>query len=333
MGGIYLCSARRSQRFCKRWFCVHDRVLRYTSGPRARILPPVSALASLTALLLAVLPVHVEGDVCPSGAEVEQALASMIPMAPQPAGNNMARVERKGGKLRIVLIDAQSRVIAERVLDERGSCAELAKLAAIVIASWASDVHPEFLHPHAEPPAPPPAESPARGGAYDILLGASLSQSDQLAVGGSLGAAWFPYGAGLGLGLHVAGETRRTLDLGDGQAHWRRWVGSAEIAWRWARADLTVDPHAGLSLAWLTTSGAGFYQDQSSAVYSLAVTMGIRSAWWFSRRIAVWIDARSLYFTQGDVVYSTPPVRESALPRWQGIASIGLALGRAPDSR
>ena len=293
----------------------------------------VPAVVFATALLLAALPVRVESDACPSAAEVEQALASMLSSVSGVVGQDVAKVERTGGHLRVELVDATAAVLAERLLDGHGSCAELAELAAIVIASWESDVHPEFVRPHAEPLVAPPPATRAPGAAFDVSLGASLSQAGQLAAGGFLGAAWFPRGKGLGLSFLVAGETTRTLEVGDGQARWRRWTGSPEIAWRWGRGGLAVDGHGGLALGWLATNGVNFSENKSNASFSLAVTAGIRSSWWFSRHIAGWIDVRGLIFTRSDVVHTSPTGEESEIPRLVGIASIGLALGRAPTFR
>ena len=257
----------------------------------------------------------------------------MLSTASGAVGQDVAKVERSGGRLRVELVDATAAVLAERELDGHGSCAELAELAAIVIASWESDVHPEFVRPHAEPPAAPPPAARVPGAAYDVSLGASLSQAGQLAAGGSLGAAWFPRGTGLGLSFVVAGETTRTLEVGDGQARWRRWTGSPEIAWRWGRGGLAVDGHGGLALGWLATNGVHFSENKSNASFSLAVTAGIRSSWWFSRYLAGWIDVRGLTFTRSDVVYDSPTGGEAEIPRLVGIVSIGLALGRAPTFR
>jgi hypothetical protein len=305
-----------------------DPLISGTLSYTARVFATVFA----TALLLAALPVRVESAACPSGVEIEASLTSMLSTASGVAGHDVAKVERLDGKLRVELSDDKSVIIAERVLDGHGSCAELAQLAAIVIASWESDVHPEFVRPHAEPPAPPPPTF-APNGAYEVSLGATLSQAGKPAAGGSLGTAWFPRGTGFGLSLLVAGGMSRTLDLGVGQARWRHWTGNPEIAWRYWRAGLAVDGHGGLALGWLETSGADFSENRSSTTFSLAVTAGIRSAWWFSRHIAAWIDLRGLYFTRGEVVYSTPAGGEAEVPRLEGIVSLGLALGRAPAFR
>lgn len=254
----------------------------------------------------------------------------LLPLPSIPLVQDVAKVEGLHGQLRVELVGADDVVIAKRALDGSGSCSELARLAAIVIASWESDVHPEFVRPQ-PPPAARPAAAPA---AYDIALGVSLEQADKLAVGGAIGASWFPRGLGPGLDLLFAGETTRTLDLGEHQARWRRWTSSLQLAWRWGRPGLVVDAHGGLTLGWLTTKGVDFTENESNSSVSLAGTLGIRSSWWFSRHAAVWLDLRGLYFTRRESVFSPGPTGGKAqVPRWGGIASIGVALGRAPHFR
>jgi hypothetical protein len=77
-------------------------------------------------LATATSPVQVMHDGCPSGAEVELALSSMIasPTA-TPANRDIAKLERQPDKLRVELVDADGVVIGERTLDGTASCAEL----------------------------------------------------------------------------------------------------------------------------------------------------------------------------------------------------------------
>jgi len=289
------------------------------------------------ALLLADLPVRVESEACPSGAQVEKALAAMLPAAPDAALPDLARVERRSGKLRIELVDAKATVIAERVLDGNGSCSDLADLAAAVIGSWENDVHPDFMRPHAEPsPAPvvvTPALASSASMAYDVALGASLSLAGSPAVGGTLAAITVPRGTGPGLRLFAAGEETRTLDLGVGQARWRRWMGAAELDWRFSHGPLVVDVHGGLGLGWLTASGAGFSQNLSIFTFSPAATAGARLSWWVTRRFAIWLDLGGIYWTRGQTVYSQPSGSEQEIPQLLGLASIGLAAGRVQTGR
>jgi hypothetical protein len=297
----------------------------------------MSPAALAGALLLAALPVRVESDGCPSGAEVEKALAAILPAAPDAAQPDLARVGRRDGKLRIELVDAKATVIAERVLDGNGSCSDLAALAAAVIGSWESDVHPDFMRPHAEPsPAPVvamPAPRSSASMAYDVAAGASLSLAGSAAAGGTLAVIGIPRGAGPGLRLFAAGEAARSLDLGVGQARWRRWMGAAELDWRFARGTLVLDLHGGLGLGWLAVDGVGFSENLSILTFSPAATAGARLSWWVTRRFAAWLDLGGLYWTRGQTVYSQPSGSAEEIPQLLGLASIGLAFGRVGTGR
>jgi hypothetical protein len=296
------------------------------------ILSAVPAVALITALVFAVLPVRVESEACPSVADIEQALASMLPMSSDPVDQDLAKVERAAGRLQITLFDGESSVIAERALDGDGSCAELAALSAVVIASWESDVHPAYERPHANPPSPPAAPLPTTG-AYDVALGALASEAGTLAVGGALGIYWFPRGTRLGLGLFAAGDTLRSLQLDVGKARWRRWMVGPEIMWRWGWGRSALDAHVGLALGWLATRGADFSENKSSLTFSSAGTLGLRWSFWVKPRLAAWVDLRGLAWMRDEAVYSLPTLQESKVPRLEGIASMGLAFGRAANSR
>jgi hypothetical protein len=307
----------------------------------------VIAVSGVLLLWVAASPVQVVqpvGDGCPAGEEVELALASMLTGAPT-ASRDVARLQRAGDALHVELVDPQGGVIAERTVAGGGSCAELAQITAIVIASWESDVHPEFVREPAEivqvrrapPPDPPPAIAPPPPAAtYDVAGGVSFGQADTVAAGASLGAAWFPRGVGLGLWTLVAGDMPRTVAVGPHEARWRRWTANLEAAHRWTRGRFAIDPHGGLTLGWVTTEGVDYTQNRSDSAFSLGGTAGIRLSQWFARRAALWVDVRGFYFLRQESVYGTgagTTVSEAALPSWGAVASVGLALGRGPISR
>jgi hypothetical protein len=300
-------------------------------------------MASCVVLLLAVAisPVRVVDDGCPSGTEVEAALASMLTSSgTTPAGRDVARLERGPDKLRVELVDAEGVVIAERTLDGPASCADLGRMAAIVIASWESDVHPEFVGQpvdivrvegarSSETPAPALSST-----AYDIAAGVTIGQADKLAAGASLGAAWFPNGGGLGVWILGTGDMARTVAVGMHEARWRRWTTSFELARRWARDRFVVDAHGGVTLGWLTTEGVGYALNRSDSAVSLGGTAGIRFASWVSRGAALWLDLRGFYFPRRDSVYGGgTTVADAPVPSWGAIAGLGAALGRPPLSR
>jgi hypothetical protein len=293
---------------------------------------------------VATSPVRVVNDDCPTGAEVELALASMItPSGAVPANRDVAKLERRPDKLRVELSDPDGVVIAERTLDGGASCAELGRMAAIVIASWESDVHPEFVRQPAEiprvervaqPPAPSPAAAPSA--AYDIAAGVTFGQVDTPAAGASIAAAWFPRGVGPGLWVLGGGDRERTIAVGTHEARWRRWTASLELAHRWARGAFAVDAHGGATLGLLATEGVDYMQNQSDSDVSFGGTAGIRAARWTSRHTALWIDLRGFYFPRRDSIFGTgagTTLAETAVPSWGGIVGLGIALGRAPLSR
>jgi hypothetical protein len=303
----------------------------------------VLAVGVVSVLAIATSPVRVVAsqiadDGCPSGAAVEQALASMIaPDAPAPTIRDVARLERSPGKLRVELVGTDGVVIAERLLEGNGSCADLGRMAAIVIASWESDVHPEFVrqpaeivrHPRPEP-LPEPPVTPAVSAAYEVAAGVSLAQADKPAAGGSIGAAWFPRGRGLGVSVLGAGEMTRSITVGAHEARWRRWTASLELSRRWARAGFALDAHAGLTLGWLATEGVDYTQNRSDSAISLGGTAGLRASWWASRHAGGWLDLRGFYYPRPESVYGVgATVDQTTIPGWGAVASIGVALGRA----
>lgn len=308
--------------------------------------PRVSAAAIVSLLVAAISPVSVLDDGCPSGADVEAALTSMLAPQREPRSNqDVAQLEHRTNALHVELRDSDGVIIAERMLNEGASCPELARLAAVIIATWESDVHPEFLRPLADidrrvapsPPSPPDRRTVApSAAAYDVAAGLTLGQADTLAAGASIGAAWFPRGSGLGVWALGAGDITRTIHLGPHEARWRRWTASLELAHRWTRHRLSIDGHGGVTAGWVTTQGVDYVRNQSASTTAVGATAGIRSSWWISRHVGVWGDLRAFYFPSRDFIYATSAgvtAAEAPVPSWGGVASIGLALGRAPLSR
>jgi hypothetical protein len=292
-----------------------------------------AALASM--LLLAVSPVQVESEDCPSGVEVEQMLAAMLPSVPDTARRDVARVKKRALGLRIELLQPDGGVIAERSLERQGSCRELAEFAATTIARWEGDAHPELLRPNADSTPGPSIELPtaqrAHPGAYDAALGGSLSYAGSLAAGAVLALTWIPGASGLGVRVLGSTDMERTVDLDVGRARWRRWTGSAELDWR--LSGLPLDFHGGVALGWLTTRGLDALDVHRTASFSPAATLGTRLAWWMTRQLALWLDVSGYTWIRSQKMYADPPAREQEISRWQGVASAGLAIGSLPPGR
>jgi hypothetical protein len=294
------------------------------------------------ALLLAATPVQVEAEDCPSGRDIELALSNMLPPMPEDRRPDVARVVHQGDRLQIELVNADAAVIAERWFDQTGTCADRAALVAVVIASWESDVHPEFARPHTEPIPTAAVAAPAANQensepvpqSFDVAAGASLSLADSLAVGAALAATWVARGAGLGAHLSAAGETARTLDLGGAQANWRRWTIAAEADWRLVSGGpAMLDIHGGLALGLLSASGARFDQNRSTLSFAPGARAGARFSWWLTRNFAVCLDVAGIYWLRQQIVYAQPVPAQQDVPRFQGVAMLGVAVGRAPSPR
>jgi hypothetical protein len=293
--------------------------------------------------LLAATPVQVEAEDCPSGRDIELALSNMLPPVPEGRHPDVARVVHQGDRLQIELVNADAAVIAERWFAQTGTCADRAALVAVVIASWESDVHPEFARPHTEPipdaaVAAKVAVQDNRGTmpvdqSFDVAAGPTLSLADSLAVGGALAATWVARGAGLGAHLSAEGETTRTLNLAGAQANWRRWTIAAQADWRLARGPATLDVHGGLALGLLSAGGARFSQNRSTLSIAPGARAGARLSWWLTRNFAVCLDVAGIYWLRQQIVYAQPVPAQQDVPRFQGVAMLGVAVGRAPSTR
>ena len=299
--------------------------------------------ALICATLSTFLPVRVQSDTCPSGDEVERALEPMLPPLARAGRPDWAHIVRQGSLLQIELINPDGAVIVQRSIDNAGSCAGLAEIVAVVIASWESDVHPEFSRPQAEIAAAPaaPASTPlpteatrAAPASYDVAGGGGLSVADSAVLAGVITGVWVPRGTGLGGHLLVLGERDHGTTLGTGRAEWHRWSASAGLDWRGTRGKVALDLHGGLALALLVGNGSGFSPSHSARSWTPGLGAGARASLWASRHVAVWLSVTGFYWQRSQVLTTgSTPVVEREVPHFQWLASFGLAVGRAPQAR
>jgi hypothetical protein len=114
------------------------------------------------ALLLHTAPASAEPLVlspldCPAPNEVDARVRKILGVAPDVALPERASVLPDGESLRITLRTADARVLGDRQLPVEGDCDAQAAAVAVLLATWLSDVHPEFVGNL--PEAPAPAES------------------------------------------------------------------------------------------------------------------------------------------------------------------------------
>jgi hypothetical protein len=285
----------------------------------------------LGASLLAVLPVRIEAEACPSKDDIQQRLETMLSSASPSTAPDVARSFRLGNTLRIELSSTDGVIIADRSLPYAGSCAELASMVAVVVASWESDVHPEFARPHADLARTraglkaQTAEAPIRPSwVLDLSAGAGLSLADSAALGGALAMTWFPRNAGLGARLCALGETRHTADVGSGQAHWQRWTVGGELDWRAQGKATSLDLHGGVALGILQATGVGFEPNRSDSSLTAGLVLGARFSLWASRRFAVIADLSGSYWARDQKLRSSLGF-DNEVPHFQGLVALGLA--------
>jgi hypothetical protein len=290
------------------------------------------ALAPVFTLLAAGAGVEVAGSGdCPTPGEVTARVAALLPPSAQAPGT--VEVGAVTGELRVLLRQPDGAVAAERRLPVAGlACADLAAAAAAVIATWTSDVHPDFAP--SRPPAPAlvvsaGARPAAAGPAFAAALGAVASAAP---AGGDAGwaagveVAGLVYGAArtLGARLAVGSATERRFAVGGGRAFARRWVAALGpvYALDGGGGPLRVELGAGAALSWFTVRGGGFARNLSDGEVDYgggaSLALSLRRRWWApftALEATAWPRRRTAVDLETGVTRS--------LPR----AELGLVLG------
>jgi len=212
---------------------------------------------------------------CPAASTVEARVRETLGLAKTTALRERAAIGRTGPSLRVTLRAEDGRILGDRVLRAEGSCDELAGVAAVILATWISDVHPEFVGSLPEAPKAPTADNgpPAapvrpndshasRRWSFGVAAGVDLS-SIQVAPLVSLGARWLPARSGWGGFVTATLTGPHDQDLGEGQVHYWRWPLAMGLALRVPVSSTRFDFQAGPALAWLRASGQSLAQPET----------------------------------------------------------------------
>jgi hypothetical protein len=250
----------------------------------------------------------VAGETCPAPADVEGRVRAILHLPPERELAEGYVAERHEAGLYVELRAPDSTLIGQRTLPGQGSCDDLAQAAAVVLAAWLSDVHPDFAGalPEAPPPAPepekpaepvpqpsppppparPPRQAPSREPAprpepathrLRVSLGAGLELSGKLALQGRAQLAYVPRGRGFGIEAFAAISTTRSDSLGPGTIRWRRWPVGVGPVWRGGEG-WTWEVAAGPTLAWLRFAGSGFDHPSASSGAQWGASASVRLA-------------------------------------------------------
>jgi len=308
------------------------------------------ALAFLWSWLASAGPaITVEGDsLCPTAPDVAARVAELLPAAATTTAGapDQARVDDQGGALRIRVQRPDGGLIGERTLARSFPCPDLAAAAAVIIATWESDVHPEFRQsmPAARQPGAtaaatavtaPPATS-GGGSAFDVgaALSGSLAPSggnSGAALGALIVASLTPGGRGFGGRLSLQGSTERELPLGAGAVRWRRLVIGAgpQLRLTSARPALRLDLHGDALLAYVTASGIRFTTNRQATSIDAGIAAGARLLFG-GRLVQPWLDLSLAGWLRQENAYNDPGGASVALPRVEAILALGLSFCAPP---
>jgi hypothetical protein len=91
-------------------------------------------------------PLDIASDTaCPAPDAIGRGLAEILGLSATEHLKEAARLAHGDAGLVVTLRDPDGRVLGERALPLEGTCDELARAATVVLATWLSDAHPEFV--------------------------------------------------------------------------------------------------------------------------------------------------------------------------------------------
>jgi hypothetical protein len=303
-------------------------------------------LLAVSILVLSISPVvTVAGDAaCPSAKDVSARIGRLLPAVATGSAADLARVDDGGDVVRVSLRRPDGSLIGARELARKSSCADLAAAAAVVLASWESDVHPEFrtsLPPPRAAPADvaavsaPPKPQPPRS---SFELGAALTGSvapsgsgTGAAAGALVVAGAAPARGPIGARLALAAGTERELPLGTGHVRWRHLVAALgpDARVTIASTRLSLGLHAEALLALLSATGEGLTNGRSASSFDPGVGAGLRLLY-RGHAIAPWMDLSASGWLRRQQALSSPDGASVSLPRVEVALALGFSVISGP---
>jgi hypothetical protein len=289
------------------------------------------------------------GATCPTAVEV--ALRFFALMAPTSAtavgrsqaaaeGGDRARIDTVDDAVEIVLRRADGTLIGRRRLQAQGPCDERARIAAIVLATWESDVHPVLEREVAPPPEPsapseaaardvvkpmPPVSGPRGQAKWDLGVGASTSVAGGAFVVGARAAGALLRASGIGAQRVRAGEGERSTTAGSGQAVWSRITAGAGPVYRRHLAAWATEANLTLVAALFRVRGEQYPVRYRSSGWDGGVVAGVRligpgEAWrpWLAIDVTRWLDRRD--------VREAVSGQAQEIPAWAASTSLGVSF-------
>lgn len=304
--------------------------------------------------MLAAPIVRVEGNaICPRPEELTARVAELLPGSDAANGPDIVHLEDGNpATVQLTLRRPSGEIVGRRALDKNATCADLAAAAAVIVAIWESDVHPEFAlridpaPPRREPPAPvdlgaAATETGAPGGGPTIFdVGAALFGTVAPKVGTAAGlllaASWTPgtqtSSARWGIRSEAAGSTEQEQPLLTGTVAWRRLslaVGPQlrllSPSRRWI-----FDVHVAALAAWLNIRGVGFTNNHTDNTVDPGIGAGVRLML-HRGQITPWLALAGTGWLREQVAsFGTLAGTSTTLPRLDVMLALGLSFCSCP---
>jgi hypothetical protein len=273
-------------------------------------------------LSLILLAVDVAGTTeCPPPGDVA---AELDALTPSPTGAGVALLSSELGGLRVRLVRDGGALVGERLLPSGYGCRELARAAALVLASWQGAlVRTPIL-------VPPVATLRERGevdaksrAVWQVRAGLFADAPADVTPGAWAELAVAREPSGLGLALSAAASGFHSETAGAGQIRWMRLPLMLMARQRVASAGpFSLEAGAGAAGALLLLRGSGFEVNYSSVKVDFGPAASLRLARRWDR-LAAWAGAAGVIWLRPRVAYLLPDESRHSLPR----AGVWLGLG------
>jgi hypothetical protein len=305
-----------------------------------------SAVLACTVAAVNGLPVHVEGESrCPSASEVAAILPDLLPPT-EASYPGIAWIEAVGLDLQIELRSTSGEVLFSRRLTSSGTCADLATIAAVVIASWSAERNPgvSLLQPGVpaprEPGPPPPSPTPnsptnkrpgttGTGAIREFDLSAGLG--GWVTSAGVVGTARLEAGVrGRRFGLRSGfwADTNRSEAIESRSVSWRRYGLSLGPTLAVVKLPVAVEARAEIFGSLTKVDGHDFDTDGHSSGMAAGLAGALRLAtatgW-----IRPWIEIGGQYLLANQAITITKPQQQlskTSLPSTEGRLFVGVSV-------
>jgi hypothetical protein len=272
-------------------------------------------------LLHAIVEIQGAGD-CPRPQAVAERLASMLPEGTSPP-RDVAEVSVRAGTLVVTLAREGSLKEEPRRVAASGTCTDLAEAAAVIIATWETELHPDIVLrlPRVDVGN---AERPCAR--WDIGAGMLASYASDAAALGGMVWTRAPLGGRWGIKMGLLATETRDEPFAMGSVSWTRSTLSLGGSYRLGGEAFYVDAEASALAGLLWIGGQGFATTQSELDFDPGLYAGLvlgRGA----GPIDLWISVGGTGWLREQRVRVTGVSGQASLPRLELLGSAGISMG------